>query len=66
MAWLAVDKNGTEKIFNYKPVKLATFPDIWSPNYIPGVECYYIKLPKGSIRRLINKDITWNDEPIRI
>ena len=66
MAWLAVDYIG-EWLFNYKP-------DMWIEDCI---EYHYwlpqdrdwscgIQLPKGSIKKLIGKDLTWNDEPIEI
>lgn len=64
MAWLAVDKDGTEKMFNHAPRKIPLFPDIWVDNYIPSVECFHIKLPKGSIKKLIGKELTWEDEPV--
>ena len=64
MAWLAVDYIG-EWLFNYKP-------DMWigdcvEHNYWLSQDRYDacgIQLPKGSIKKLIGKDLTWNDEPI--
>ena len=33
---------------------------------LPSISAYYIDLPKGSIKKLIGKDLTWNDEPVKI
>lgn len=61
MAWLAVDKNGTECLFSHKPSR--------------GLEYYkwrimvngtFIELPKGSIKKLIGKELTWSDEPVKL
>jgi hypothetical protein len=67
MAWLCVDSNGAEVVFNNeisgKPVRLHfrefdQYYGMWS-NYYDRVE-----LPKGSIKRLIGRELTWDDEPI--
>lgn len=31
-----------------------------------GPENHAIQLPKGSIKKLIGKELTWNDEPIEL
>lgn len=66
MAWLAVDYIG-EWIFNYKP-------DMWigdcdEYNYwLPQDRDWTcgIQLPKGSIKKLIGKDLTYKDETVKI
>lgn len=59
MAWLAVDLFGNEYIFTGKPTKGETY---WNENdYWDEVE-----LPKGSIKKLIGYELTWEDEPIEI
>jgi hypothetical protein len=59
MAWLAVDKDGNEWIFENIPEKTDW---CWC--------CYrghsYVKLSKGSIKKLTGKTLTWDDEPIEI
>lgn len=80
--YLAVDKDGTEKLFdnNFEVTRMGVYDSTWNgPNiYTPrvkektywGKECSggsedysaYIKLPKGSIKKLIGKDLTWEDE----
>lgn len=65
MAWLAVDKNEDEYIYRNKPSKRGSF---WND----CIYCDYvefstdIKLPKGSIKKLIGRDLTWEDEPVEI
>lgn len=67
MAWLAVDKDGTEVIYSIKPIrgtnKIKNNKDIW---VLPSISAHYIYLPKGSIKKLIGKDLTWRNEPIKI
>jgi hypothetical protein len=59
MAWLAVCDKGMELIFNIKPMRL-----IEHKCFVVDVEDSAIKLPKGSIKRLIGRDLTWDDEPV--
>lgn len=59
MAWVAVNKNGSEKIFDFEPER---YEEIWVPRaYTNGV---YI--PKGTIKKLINKELNWEDNPIEL
>jgi hypothetical protein len=83
--WLAVDKNGAEKIFNVKPFRGNTQKDrnhIWGTTYVGEKygkwypkhdgrnedtgNAYYkghsIDLPKGTIVKLIGRNLTWKDE----
>lgn len=60
MAYLAVDSNGDELIFQFHPIKT----DI---KYIPlYTYSMWLVLPKGSIKKLINRELTWNDNPVKI
>lgn len=59
MAWVAVDKNGQEVIFEDQPIK---GKEIW---YLDR-EDYYVNLPKGSIKKLIGRELTWDDEPVEL
>ena len=67
MAWLAVNKNGTEMVFPEKPVY-----DGWDWEEFMEFECeqFYvptgIELPKGSIQKLAGRIITFSDGPIEI
>ena len=60
--YLAVDADDTEWIYNKKPFRGSDCNgECWTPkeeNISSMVE-----LPKGTIKKLIGKDLTWNDEP---
>lgn len=58
MAWVATDRNGKEWVYVDVPVRGDT---TW---YLE--EGDYIELPKGSIKKLIGRDLTWDDEPIEL
>lgn len=69
MVWLAVNKNGTETVSPQKPIR-----DFMEWSYSEEIcvesECgsveLTIMLPKGSIYKLIGKELTWNDEPVKL
>ena len=58
-AWLAVNKDGSEYIYNDKPYRRN---GRW--NCFFGDYC--IELPKGSVKRIIGMELTWLDEPVEI
>ena len=68
MAWVAVDKDRTEAIFEKKPTRhddeeLYKNDDslkIWVDVSINNT----VDLPKGSIEKLIGRNLTWEDEPV--
>lgn len=84
MAYVAVDKDGTEKIsdnclkrFNKWIVWFGVMPKITPKNtrnkwvdtwlsYPPYLEFQGVKLPKGSIAKLIGRTLTWDDEPVEL
>lgn len=61
MAWLAVDRDGTELCFHGKPERLKSR---WVLNDQDTKEVHV--LPKGAIERFLGRKITWEDEPIEI
>lgn len=73
MAWVAVDKDGIEAIFLQCPKRMGydrtklyipyeeTF---WSDD--DGVFCSRISLPKGSIKKLIGRELSWEDNPVEL
>lgn len=62
MAWVAVDKGGRECIYQFRPVKREIYSD-----FIPRYEySMWLVLPKGSIKKLIGKDLTWQDKPVEL
>lgn len=60
MIWLAVNKNGSESLFyNDSPHRYDGF-------WIGGITADEIKLPEGTIERMIERKLTWDDEPVKI
>lgn len=67
MAWVAVHKNGKEGLFKNKPTRGEEL-DFWYDEVDDGGAIYdtEISLPKGSIKKLIGRDLTWEDEPVEL
>lgn len=61
MAYVAVDKSGKEYVYSNKPYRNYDF-DKWFCSI--GTE--YCPLPKGSIKKLIGRTLTWDDEPVEL
>lgn len=61
MAFVAIDENGSEYIYDRIPKRSKT-ENVWV-NYHAGD---YIELPKGSIKKLIGRELNWSDEPVEI
>jgi hypothetical protein len=59
-AWVAVDKDSSEFIYTNKPDR-DTKEMMWLST---GDGC--IPLPKGSIKALIGRELTWNDEAVEL
>lgn len=65
MAYLAVDKNGGEYIHYCIPIRgFNNDASIEEDGWIDGGDC--IRLPEGSIRKLIGRELTWEDEPVEL
>lgn len=67
MAWLCVDEDGDETmIFDNKPKRDAspTCGGYWSRN--EENDCCNVDLPKGTIKKLIGKELTWESEPYEL
>lgn len=60
MAWLAVDSDGSEFQYGYKPIRLNDI-GVWE-----AVNSEWDSLPSGSIEKLIGKKLTWEDDPVEI
>ena len=68
MVWLTVNKDGSEYLFSEHPVlKDGKFiPQKFLYHYDDGdVEHYanYIKMPKGSIKKLLGRELTFEESP---
>lgn len=65
MGWLAVEKDGSEYIFAHRPSRIGRFwDDVVYANYVQFSTS--IKLPKGTIKKLIGRELTWEDEPVEL
>lgn len=60
MAWLAVDDTdyGTEWIFEKRPER---HDSVWIP-----FDNEFFALPQSSIKKLIGRELSWEDEPVEI
>ena len=63
MAWLSVDLEGNEFISSIKPEKICGSIAI-SINKHPLRELIHIS--KGSIKKLIGRELSWNDDPVEL
>lgn len=65
MAWVAVDYGGGEYVYDYKPIRRGYLT--WGQKRKNGENIGdAVELPKGSIKKLIGKDLTWEDEPVEL
>jgi hypothetical protein len=61
MAWVAVDLDGSEYVYEYKPIR---FDDCtWDCSIVCSE---YAELPKGTIKRAVSRELTWEDEPVEL
>ena len=60
MAWIAVDKDGDEYIYTNKPIRVNEA--IWDVPISKDI----ILLPHGSIKKLIGRELSFNDEPFEL
>lgn len=60
MAWVAVDKDGHECVYQFRPKRIS---ETFIPLYTYSM---WLVLPKGSIKKLIGRDLTWSDEPVEL
>lgn len=65
MAWLAVEEDGFEFIYDDKPERYIHCWSIWRRNFA-GETMNHVMLPKGSIKKLIGRDLSWSDEPVEL
>jgi hypothetical protein len=62
MAWLAVDKDGRENIYDFEPIRDLQV-DRWD---IAADTFWWIELPKGTIEKIVGRKISWQDIPVKI
>ena len=61
MAWVGINRNGNEIISDAKLTKTKD-GSLW----IEGNYSNLFILPKGSIKKLIGREPTWEDDPIEL
>lgn len=73
MAWICVGYGGEELVFNNKPhrsIYEKEFQidenDIFAHEWIDDKYCGCINLPSGSIKKLIGRELSWDDEPVEL
>lgn len=63
--WLAVDKDNSVWLYDKKPARMQTLDNIsntWA--VMPEDNC--IQISKEVMLKLLDKELTWNDEPVEI
>ena len=62
MAWVAVTKQGREFISMCKPIRVMDEDNYygWKGTFIE------VSLYSGSIKKLIGRELTWNDSPVEL
>lgn len=69
MAWLAVEDGGLEYLFIEKPERIVHH-NVFRPSEIDfkiwASNKENLRLEKGSIKKLIGRNLTWEDEPVEI
>lgn len=60
MAWIAVDRDGRECIYQFRPKRtIMQFIQLYSYSM-------WLTLPKGFIKKLIGRELTWKDDPVEL
>ncbi|MGL5730514.1 MAG: fructan hydrolase [Bacteroidales bacterium] len=68
MAWLAVNPDGSEFAFNDEPTNYmyGSYTEFWHCQNKHGECLDEVMLPKGTIEKIIGRELTWFDEPVEI
>lgn len=64
MAWLSVNESGQEVINETRPERWDFHDGLG--NWESQDSNYPVRLPDGSIERLIGRKLTWDDDPVEI
>lgn len=66
MAWVAVDNDKAEYVYDYKPIRNHYL--YWTEDYDKEGDPIgkSVELPKGTIKKLIGRELTWEDEPVEL
>lgn len=72
MPYVVVNKDETEVIYDFLPIRERHFNEFWTRQESIIKEDGWrvipqeVGLPKGTIERLIGKKLTWEDEPVAL
>lgn len=68
MACVAVDSIGCELKFNHKPIREmdTDYMQVYHGWFDKHNNSWGTELPKGSIKKLIGRNLTWKDEPVEL
>jgi hypothetical protein len=61
MAWIAVDKNGDEYMYENSPER-----NEFNRWYDVINQSFWLEVPKGTSLKLTGKQLTWDDEPFEL
>lgn len=65
MPYVAVDKDGSEFIYCTRPVKVGNKYAVVHRSFFTDGQSLVL-LPTGTIKKLIGKKLTWDDDPIEL
>lgn len=65
MVHVAVDKNGSEGVYDERPVRDNDNGE-WVPIMYGREFSDWVELPKGSIEKLIGRKLTWEDDAVKL
>lgn len=63
-AYLAVEPSGAELIFSEPPCRIDAYSICEWYNNSNSSQCVYV--PRGTIKKITGRTITWKDEPIKL
>ncbi len=63
MAWVSYDNVNEEMIWSHKPKRSKGLGGMW----VKRENTFnWFSLPKGSIKKLIGRELDWNDKPVEL
>ena len=68
MAYVCCNPDGNEIIWQYKPIRDYSFlkEGTWQYGFEDGVEPNSVWLPKGTIKKILGFEISWEDDCVDI
>ena len=66
MAWVCVSKHEEELVFNFKPHRAGYYKESWEGDMEGSWQDEPVELPRGSIKKLIGRELSFSDEPVEL